>query len=187
MKIKQKSFFFEDYNESEITVNNAKNNQPKVSLSRVTFLFYIFLSVILIFGIKIIYLSLSPDKNFFLQNINQNFIKERRDILDRNGVILARNINIYDAAKASADVISDQYKNKYINIVGNKSYKVSDLLKIVAELVGSRKKIIYLKKKAIGHYIKSPQKLKIKKGTNYKFKKSIKLHVGLKNLINDLS
>ena len=98
MKIKQKSFFFEDYNESEITVNNAKNNQPKVSLSRVTFLFYIFLSVILIFGIKIIYLSLSPDKNFFLQNINQNFIKERRDILDRNGVILARNINIYDAA-----------------------------------------------------------------------------------------
>ena len=98
MKIKQKSFFFEDYTESEITVNNVKNDQPKVSLSRVTFLFYIFLSVILIFGIKIIYLSLSPDKNFFSQNINQNFIKERRDILDRNGVILARNINIYDAA-----------------------------------------------------------------------------------------
>ena len=97
MKIKQKSFFFEDYNESEITVNNAKNNQPKVSLSRVTFLFYIFLSVILIFGIKIIYLSLSPDKNFFSENINKDFVKERRDIVDRNGIIVARNIDIYSA------------------------------------------------------------------------------------------
>ena len=99
--IKQKSFFFEDYAESEIIVNNVKTNQPKVSLSRVNFLFYIFLSVIFIFGIKIIYLSLSSDKNFFSQNINQNFIKERGDILDRNGVILARNINIYDAAVRS--------------------------------------------------------------------------------------
>ena len=107
--IKQKSFFFEDYAESEIIVNNVKTNQPKVSLSRVNFLFYIFLSVIFIFGIKIIYLSLSSDKNFFSQNINQNFIKERGDILDRNGVILARNINIYDAAVRSK-LVKDKKK-----------------------------------------------------------------------------
>ena len=107
--IKQKSFFFEDYAESEIIVNNVKTNQPKVSLNRVTFLFYIFLSVIFIFGIKIIYLSLSADKNFFSQNINQNFIKERGDILDRNGVILARNINIYDAAVRSK-LVKDKKK-----------------------------------------------------------------------------
>ena len=33
-------------------------------------------------------------------------------------------IHIIDAAKASADVISKKYKNKYLNIVGTKSYKV---------------------------------------------------------------
>ena len=53
--------------------------------------------MILIFSIKIIYLSLSPDKNFFLENINQDFVKERRDIVDRNGIIIARNIGIYSA------------------------------------------------------------------------------------------
>jgi UDP-glucose 4-epimerase len=96
-------------------------------------------------------------------------------------------INIFDAAKASADVISNKYKNKYINIVGTKSYKVLDLLKIVSKLVGSKKKIFFLKKKALGHYIKLPKKLKIKKGTNFRLKNSVKLQTGLKDLINSLS
>ena len=96
-------------------------------------------------------------------------------------------IHIIDAAKASADVISNKYKNKYINIVGSKSHKVLDLLKIISKLVGSKKKISFLKKKALGHYIKLPKKLKIKKGTNYKLKNSIKLKTGLKNLITSLS
>jgi len=95
---KQKSFFFEDYTEPEVISNNNKTNFTKVSLNKVTFLFFIFLSVTLIFGAKIIYLSLSPDKNYLSQNINQRLIKERRDIVDRNGVILARNIDIYDVA-----------------------------------------------------------------------------------------
>ena len=96
--IKQKSFFFEDYTESEIIVNNENTNLPRVSLNRITFLFFIFFSLMLIFSIKIIYLSLSSDKNFFSKNINKNFIKERRDVVDRNGIIIARNIDIYDAA-----------------------------------------------------------------------------------------
>ena len=94
---KQKSFFFEDYNESEFIVNDNKINHVKISLNRITFLFFIFLSLIIIFSTKIIYLSLSPEKNFFSDNINQNFIKKRGDIVDRNGIIIARNINIYDA------------------------------------------------------------------------------------------
>ena len=96
-------------------------------------------------------------------------------------------IHIIDAAKASADVISNKYKNKYINIVGAKSHKVLDLLKIISKLVGSKNKISFLKKKALGHYVKLPKKLKIKKGTNYRLKNSIKLKTGLKNLITSLS
>ena len=106
---KQKSFFFKDYNESEIIVNNENINLAKVSLNRIAFLFFIFFSLILIFSIKIIYISLSQDKKFFSKDINQNLIliKERRDIVDRNGIILARNIDIYDAS-----VIPKLIKNK---------------------------------------------------------------------------
>ena len=94
---KKKGFYFKDYTESDITVNNKDTKLVKVSFNRITFLSFIFFSLILIFSIKIIYLSLSPDKNFFSENINKDFVKERRDIVDRNGILIARNIDIYSA------------------------------------------------------------------------------------------
>ena len=94
---KKKSFFFDDYSESEITFSGKNINLLKISSSRVIFLFSIFLILIFIFSVKIIYLSLYPDRNFFSKNNNLNITKERRDVVDRNGIILARNINIYSA------------------------------------------------------------------------------------------
>ena len=92
---KKKSFYFEDYVESEFTDNN-KFNIVKVSLNRVTFLSFIFFSLILIFSIKIIYLSLSSEKSFYSNNIKKDFVKKRRDIVDRHGSVLATNVILYD-------------------------------------------------------------------------------------------
>ena len=92
---KQKSFFFEDYEELETIGKNI--NLAKISLNRVTFLFFVFVSIIVIFSIKIIYLSTLDTKKIYSENNTKNFIKERRDIIDTNGTILARNIDIYDA------------------------------------------------------------------------------------------
>ena len=105
---KQKSFFFEDYKESEIVIDN-KSNLAKVSLNRTTFLVLVFLSLIVIFCIKIIYLSLFPEKNVIFDKASSSLIKTRADILDRNGVILARNINIYSAG-INPELVSDKKK-----------------------------------------------------------------------------
>ena len=94
-KNNQKSFFFEDYTESEITNENKK--KIKISLNRTAFLFLVFFSLIIIFSAKIIYLSLSPQKNLFSQKSENFFTSNRSDIVDRNGTILARNILIYRA------------------------------------------------------------------------------------------
>ena len=56
--IKKKSFYFEDYTETEIPDSNINFNIIKVLLNRVTFLSFIFFSLLLICSIKIIYLSL---------------------------------------------------------------------------------------------------------------------------------
>ena len=82
-KIKKKSFFFEDYNESEISFNKKNINFIKISNNRVVFLFSIFLSLILIFSIKIVYISLYPDRNFSSKDNNSSITKERRDIVYR--------------------------------------------------------------------------------------------------------
>ena len=95
--MKKKSFYFKDYNESEIIDDNKNYNSPKIIPNRVAFLFFIFFSLILIFSIKIIYLSLSPEKDFFdYRNTENNFQKIRRNIVDRNGSILATNVDLYD-------------------------------------------------------------------------------------------
>ena len=40
-------------------------------------------------------------------------------------------------------MISDKYKNKYVNIVGNKSYRITELFKIISKLFGKQFNVKY--------------------------------------------
>ncbi len=94
---RQKSFVFKDYPNTELFLNKNNNQLIKVSLNRTSYLFFSYLILILIFSIKIFYLSLFPEKKIASQIIEKNFDKERRDIVDREGKIIASNINVYKA------------------------------------------------------------------------------------------
>jgi len=114
MENKKKSFYFEDYTESEIT--NNKFNIVKVSLNRVTFLSFIFFSLLLIFSVKIIYLSLSSEKSFYSNNIKKDFVKKRRDIVDRHGSVLATNVILYDVGVRPKLLKEKERKNLLIKL-----------------------------------------------------------------------
>ena len=114
--IKKKSFYFKDYTESEILGNNINFNIQKISLHRVTFLSFIFFSLILICSIKIIYLALSPEKSFYTNNIKKDFIKNRRDIIDRNGSVLATNVDLYDVGVRPKLLKKKEKKNLIIKL-----------------------------------------------------------------------
>ena len=114
--MKKKSFYFEDYTESEI-INDSKNlDTIKISLNRVAFLSFIFFSLMLTFGIKIIYLSLSSENFFYENNIKGDFAKERRDIVDRNGSVLATNVNLYDIGLRPKLLKEKEKKNLLIQL-----------------------------------------------------------------------
>jgi cell division protein FtsI (penicillin-binding protein 3) len=115
MKNKKKSFYFDDYAESELNDNN-KFNIVKVSLNKVTFLSFIFFSLIIIFGIKIIYLSLSPEKSFVNNNKKKEFVKTRRDIVDRNGSVMATNVILYDVGVRPKLLKEKEKKNLLIKL-----------------------------------------------------------------------
>ena len=138
---KQKTFFFEDYAESKININNKNSNLIKVSLSRITFLFFIFFIFAFIFSIKIVYLSLSSEKNLLSKNTDKNFIKAREDIIDRNGIILARNIDIYDAG-IRPKLVKDK-KKLLINL--KLIFPEIDTIKIKKDL--NNEKFFYIKKR----------------------------------------
>ena len=96
-KMNQRSFYFEDYkNHSNTQSNKSRLN---VSEDRIYLLFFVFFSLIFIFTIKIFTTSLQ-DPNFKnTQNYYSSIFKPiRNDIVDRNGVPLAKNIRVYHAA-----------------------------------------------------------------------------------------
>ncbi len=94
--INQRSFYFEDYLET-----NKKNKKLKKSNTlqdRIYLLFFFFFSLILIFSIKISYISLNDKSIFNINKQSAQFSLTRRDIVDRNGVIISRNVKTFHAA-----------------------------------------------------------------------------------------
>ena len=94
--INQKSFFFEDYLET-----NKKNKflqKNNLFQDRIYILFFLFFSLILIFSIRIVHVSLNKIEIFSQENSFKKFVLMRRDIVDRNGTLISRNIKSFHAA-----------------------------------------------------------------------------------------
>ncbi len=115
--MKKKGFYFQDYSEPELIDINNNLKKIKVSLSRVTLLSFAFFSLIFIFSIKIIYLSLSKEKIFYTNSSKNILVKKiRRDIIDRNGSILATNVILYDVGVRPKLLKEKEKKNLIIKL-----------------------------------------------------------------------
>ena len=96
---KSRGFFFEDYETPKYEYKQqTRFSEVKLSLNRVSFIFFIFLVVAFVFGSKIIYLSSIKKENYFTNKLVSSFFLKRQDILDRNNNLLARNVKLYSAA-----------------------------------------------------------------------------------------
>ena len=94
--INQRSFYFEDYLET-----NKKNHASKKSNNfqdRIYLLFFFFFSLVFIFSIKIVHISLHKKNIFNIEEQRSQFSLLRRDIVDRNGIIISRNVDTFHAA-----------------------------------------------------------------------------------------
>ena len=92
----QRSFFFDDF--LEINPKQKKIHKSKISEDRLYVLFSVFFSLILIFSISIFSISLQASNFQVYKKTDQNYLFHRRDIKDRNGQLIASNINSYHAA-----------------------------------------------------------------------------------------
>ena len=95
INIGQGSFYFEDY--IETNQKNRKIKNSSIHQDRIYILFFIFFCLVTIFAFKIIIVSLKKP-NFSNKTNSNNFTVLRRDIVDRNGILISRNINSYHAA-----------------------------------------------------------------------------------------
>ena len=96
LNLNQKSFYFEDYIETNQKTKKIKNSN--ISQDRIYILFFFFFSLISIFSIKIILVSFKSPEIFNYKSNASFFTNLRRDISDRNGEILSRNVKSFHAA-----------------------------------------------------------------------------------------
>ncbi len=105
--INQQSFFFEDYLSTNQKFKKEKNFL--INDDRIYLLFFSFFSLIFIFSLKIIFLSFQNPTYNENKNYRYNYNPIRNDIVDRNGVLLSRNIIAYHAA-INPNLIKDKKK-----------------------------------------------------------------------------
>ena len=66
-------------------------------------------------------------------------------------------IHVMDAALSSIEILDDKYNNKSIVLTGHEPMRVSDALKMLAEILGiSENNVEFIEGDYIGHYVRSP-------------------------------
>ncbi len=103
--INQKSFYFEDYLETNKKNNYSKKNS--IFHDRIYLLFFLFFSLIIIFSFRIVNISLNKIEVHNQENLAKKHSLHRRDIVDRNGALISRNIKSFHAA-INPNLISDE-------------------------------------------------------------------------------
>ena len=95
--LNQKSFYFKDYD--HYPDNPLKKNKINITEDRIYLLFFVFFSLIFIFALKIFITSTQVINFETVQNFKNSVSKPiRNDITDRNGEIIAKNIQVYHVA-----------------------------------------------------------------------------------------
>ena len=102
----KKSFYYDDYSHENNT-KSKNNNSIEISKNIMAFTFFVILSIAVILGIKILYLSFFEKESFSNIYSEKTFLPNRLDIVDRNGEILARSVNAW-AAGISPKLIKDE-------------------------------------------------------------------------------
>ena len=106
--VNQKSFYFKDYD--HYSNNPLKKNKISITEDRIYLLFFVFFSLIFIFALKVFITSTQVVSFETIQNFKSSISKSlRNDITDRNGEIIAKNIQVYHAA-IKPNLVTDKKK-----------------------------------------------------------------------------
>ncbi len=105
-------------------------------------------------------------KNNGVRKIIENALKNDQVSYDGSSRTVREYIHVIDAAKATANVLNNKYKNKHIIITGVKKIKLPYFLNKLAKILKNKKKIKFKNKKIMGHYTVSPYTYNPIKGKN---------------------
>ena len=91
-------------------------------------------------------------------------------VIDRkgDGTEIRDYIHVDDAARTSAEMLDQKYKNQYLLITGNQKHSIKEILKIIEEIFQGQVEVRYDKKNQMeGHYQFTPYSFKPRVALKY--------------------
>jgi UDP-glucose 4-epimerase len=131
-----------------------------------------------------------PDaqENNWITDILKQAITNKKIVREGDGDELREYIHVEDAAKASIDILSDEFKNENVILTGNSAIKIKDLLTMIKEMFNNEIEIEYRPETHFeDHYEITPYTFKPKLGKKYIVNPHIDLGQGILDLLYILS
>lgn len=97
----------------------------------------------------------ADEKNFIYRIIKQA-LSEEKIVRYGDGEEIREYIHVYDAAKGSVEILSEEFTNQYVIVTGNQQMKVKDLLFMIKEMLDNKIKIEYKPATINYHYEITP-------------------------------
>ncbi len=127
------------------------------------------------------------DENNFIYRILKQAFTSGKIIRQGDGQELREYISVYDAARASCNILSPEYANQYVIIAGNQQMKVKDLLVMIKEIFDNKIKIEYNTHAVnTSNYEISPYTFSPKLATRIVIRDYIDLGKGILELIKEM-
>jgi len=95
-------------------------------------------------------------------------------------------IHVEDAARASVVALGDEFRNESVVLTGHQPMRVVDLLKMLAEIMGSPDAVDFRDEEYAGHYVRTPYAYLPKLGRKYTPSLHVDLGQGLMQLIDEV-
>jgi len=95
-------------------------------------------------------------------------------------------IHVEDAARASVAALGDEFRNQHVVLTGQEPMRVMDLLKMLAEILGTPHAVEFEEAEYAGHYVRTPYAYQPKLGRKYAPPMHVDLGQGLLQLISEV-
>jgi UDP-glucose 4-epimerase len=105
---------------------------------------------------------------------------------DGNPESIREYIHVEDAARASALILGEEFKNESVVLTGHQPMRVVDLLKMLAEILGYPDRVDFRDQAYPGHYVRTPYAYQPKLGRKYAPTLHVDLGQGLLQLIDEV-
>ncbi len=92
----------------------------------------------------------------WIYTILKQAVTEKKIVRKGDGEEIREYIHVHDAARISADLLDEQYRNQYVIVSGNQGIKIKDLLTMVREMLNNTIEIKYLPVANEEHYEVTP-------------------------------